>query len=102
MHVQLGQYAAQMQIDKLFCYGMMADIVAESAIKKGIRADNVFVCVDTRDAQGMADMILQTLDPGDILLVKASRGIQAERIIECMKKRRTKKRSASPRKTNSK
>ncbi len=100
MHTQLGQYAAQMQINKLFCYGMMADIVAESAIKKGIRADNVFVCLDTRDAQGMADMILQTLRPGDILLVKASRGVQAERIIECMKKRRVKKKASHSVKTN--
>ncbi len=91
MHDQLGQYAAQMQIQKLFCFGMMADIVAEAAIKKGIRADNVFVCLDTRDAQGMADMILQTLQPGDILLVKASRAVQAERIIEFMKKRRMRK-----------
>ncbi len=91
MHDQLGQYAAQMQVQKLFCYGMMADIVAEAAIKKGIRADNVFVCLDTRDAQGMADMILQALEPGDILLVKASRGIAAERIIECMKKRKSKR-----------
>ncbi len=92
MHDQLGQYAAQMQVQKLFCYGQMADIVAEAAIKKGIRAENVFVCVDTRDAQGMANMILQTLSPGDVLLVKASRAVQAERVIECMKKRKTKKR----------
>lgn len=91
MHDQLGQYAAQMQVQKLFCYGMMADIVAEAAIKKGIRADNVFVCLDTRDAQGMADMIIQALSPGDILLVKASRAVAAERIIECMKKRKTRK-----------
>jgi len=91
MHDQLGQYAAQMQVQKLFCYGNMADIVAEAAIKKGIRAENVFVSVDTRDAQGMADMILGTLEPGDILLVKASRGIAAERVIECMKKRKVKK-----------
>lgn len=34
-----------MQVQKLFCYGMMADIVAEAAIKKGIRADNVFVAL---------------------------------------------------------
>lgn len=92
MHDQLGQYAAQMQVQKLFCYGQMADIIAEAAIKKGIRAENVFVCLDTRDPQGMANMILQTLTPGDVLLVKASRGIQAERIIECMKKRKNKKR----------
>ncbi|MBP3379086.1 MAG: UDP-N-acetylmuramoyl-tripeptide--D-alanyl-D-alanine ligase [Clostridia bacterium] len=91
MHDQLGQYVAQMQVQKLFCYGNMADIVAEAAIKKGIRAENVFVSLDTRDAQGMADMILQTLEPGDILLVKASRGVAAERVIECMKKRKAKK-----------
>lgn len=91
MHDQLGQYAAQMQVQKLFCYGMMADIVAEAAIKKGIRADNVFVCLDTRDPQGMADMILQAIGPGDILLVKASRAVQAERIIECIKKRKIRK-----------
>ena len=91
MHDQLGQYAAQMQVQKLFCYGMMADIVAEAAIKKGIRADNVFVCLDTRDPQGMADMILQAIGPGDILLVKASRAVQAEKIIECIKKRKIRK-----------
>ena len=92
MHDQLGQYAAQMQVQKLFCYGQMADIIAEAAIKKGIRAENVFVSVDTRDPQGMANMIMETLSPGDVLLVKASRGIQAERIIDCMKKRKNKKR----------
>lgn len=91
MHDQIGQYAAQMQIQKLFCFGMMADIVAEAAIKKGIRAENVFVSLDTRDAQGMADMILSALGPGDILLVKASRAIAAERVIECMKKRKARK-----------
>ena len=77
-----------MQVQKLFCFGMMADIVAEAAIKKGIRADNVYVSLDTRDAQAMADMILTALRPGDILLVKASRAVQAERVIECMKKRK--------------
>ena len=66
---------------------------SQAAIKKGIRAENVFVCLDTRDAQGMADMILEALAPGDILLVKASRAVAAERVIECMKKRKNKKRT---------
>ena len=91
MHDQVGQYVAQMGVQKLFCFGMTADIVAEAAIKKGVRAENVFVCLDTRDAQGMADMILGALEPGDILLVKASRAVAAERVIECMKKRKAKK-----------
>ena len=92
MHDQVGQYAAQAGVQKLFCFGITADIVAEAAIKKGIRAENVFVCLDTRDAQGMADMILGALEPGDILLVKASRAVAAERVIDCMKKRKSTKR----------
>lgn len=87
MHDQLGQYAAQAKVAKLFCYGMMSDVVAEAAIKKGVRAENVFVCLDTRDPQTMANMILDVVEQGDILLVKASRAIHAERVIECLKKK---------------
>ena len=91
MHDQLGQYVAHTKVQKLFCYGMMADVVAEAAIKNGIRADNVFVSLDTGDPQTMAKMILQALHGGDVLLVKASRGVAAERVIECMKNPRLRK-----------
>ena len=87
MHDQLGQYAAQTKVSKLFCYGMMSDIVAEAAIKRGIRAENVFVCLDTRDPQTIADMILNVSEPGDVLLVKASRGVHAEKVIDCLRKK---------------
>ncbi|MGM9653679.1 MAG: UDP-N-acetylmuramoyl-tripeptide--D-alanyl-D-alanine ligase [Eubacteriales bacterium] len=91
MHDQLGQYAAQTKVGKLFCYGLMADVVAEAAIKHGIRAENVFVSLNTRDPQTMADMVCDALGPGDVLLVKASRAVAAENVIECMKRRRRKK-----------
>lgn len=86
LHDQLGQYAAQMKIAKLFCYGMQSDVVAEAAIKKGIRVENVFVCLDTHAPQAMADMILDVAGDGDILLVKASRAVHAEAVIECIKR----------------
>ncbi len=86
MHDQLGQYAAQMKVAKLFCYGLQSDVIAEAAIKKGIRAENVFVCLDTRDPQVMADMIQNVAGEGDILLVKASRAVHAEAVIECLKR----------------
>lgn len=91
MHDQIGHYAAQMQVQKLFCFGKNADVVAEAAIKNGIRAENVFVCLDTNEADIMAEMITGALSKGDILLVKASRGVAAENVIECMKKRKPKK-----------
>ena len=88
MHDQLGQYAAQKKVEVLFLYGLMADVIAEAAIKKGIRADNVYVNLDCRDPQAMADMVSEALRPGDILLVKASRAVGAEKVIECMKKKK--------------
>ena len=91
MHDQVGQYAAQTKISHLFCYGMMADVVAEAAIKHGIRAENVFVCLDTGTPDVMADMIASALQPGDVLLVKASRGVAAENVIECLKEKYSRK-----------
>lgn len=86
MHYEIGQYAARMQVQKLFCYGQMAETIAEAAIRNGIRAENVHVCADKNHPEIMAQMIMKTLSEGDLLLVKASRGIAAERVIECMKK----------------
>ena len=33
----------------------------------------------------MAEMISSALQPGDVLLVKASRGVAAENVIECLR-----------------
>lgn len=92
MHDQLGRFAAQEKVQKLFCYGSMADVVAEAAIKNGIRADNVFVCVDTENPDMMAEMIKNSLEAGDVLLVKASRAVRAELVLESLKRKLLKKR----------
>ena len=86
LHDQLGQFAAQMKIEKLYCFGEMAETVAEAAIKKGVRVENVYVCTDINDPAYMAKMIASSIGKNDVLLVKASRGIAAERVIEEYKK----------------
>lgn len=91
MHDQLGRLAAQANVQKLYCYGAMADVVAEAAITRGIRADNVFVCVDKDNPELMADMIMNSIEAGDVLLVKASRGVKAELVIESLKCKLAKK-----------
>lgn len=91
MHDQLGQYAAQSKVYKLYCYGEMADVIAEAAIKKGVRADNVYVCLDSSKPDEMAKMIDASMSEGDILLVKASRAVSAERVIEALTKLRKRK-----------
>ena len=79
-----------MKVQKLYCYGAMADIVAEAAIKKGVRADNVYVSLDSDNPTEMAKMINSSMQSGDVLLVKASRAVSAERVIEALKKIRKK------------
>ncbi len=91
MHDQLGRYAAQEKVQKLFCFGEMADVIAEAAITHGIRAENVFVCADRDNPELMADMIYRSIEAGDVLLVKASRGVRAERVLENLKRKLTKK-----------
>jgi len=91
MHDQLGRFAAQEKVQKLYCYGDMADVVAEAAIKNGVRADNVFVCADSKNPEMMAEMIRSSITSGDVLLVKASRAVKAELVIESLKKKLAKK-----------
>jgi UDP-N-acetylmuramoyl-tripeptide--D-alanyl-D-alanine ligase len=86
MHDQLGQFAAQMKLERLYCYGEMADTVAEAAVKKGIRAENVYVSADITKPEHMAGMIASSIRDGDVLLVKASRGVAAEKVLEELKK----------------
>jgi UDP-N-acetylmuramyl pentapeptide synthase len=80
-----------MKVVRLYCFGEMADVVAQAAIKKGIRADNVSVVLDREAPEVMAELIDNSIEPGDVLLVKASRSVRAERVIEELAKRRKKK-----------
>ena len=91
LHDQLGRHAAQEKVQKLFCFGSMSDVVAEAAITHGIRAENVFVCADTEDYELMANMMVHSVSAGDVLLVKASRSVRAERVLEAFKKKYKKK-----------
>lgn len=87
IHEQLGVYVAQKQIDCLFTYGVAAENIAHSAIKNGIRAENVYVNIDVTNPLLSGEMLLQVLRPGDILLVKASRAMAAEKIINYLKEK---------------
>ena len=86
MHEQVGKYAGSVGVKKLFCYGNMARLIAEAAIRSGVRAENVYVFTDTSDPAAMAEIMKPVLTSGDVLLVKASRGIRAELVLDALKK----------------
>lgn len=88
LHEQLGIYAARAGVKLLFTYGPLAENIAHSAITNGIRAENVYVNLDYTDPASTGEMILSALRPGDVLLVKASRAVAAEKVIEYIKGRK--------------
>lgn len=85
MHEQIGAYAAQKKLDYLFTYGLIAESIAQAAAKGGMEPSHVFANPDINSPCRSGEMICSVARPGDILLVKASRAVSAEKIIGYIK-----------------
>jgi len=79
MHRSTGLYFAEHGLDYLFAFGPSSLHTADGALTI-MKKDRVSVFSDTKDAQAPAEALCGLLREGDALLIKASRGIQAERI----------------------
>jgi UDP-N-acetylmuramoyl-tripeptide--D-alanyl-D-alanine ligase len=76
-HVEVGEKAASLKIDQLFAIGRLASGIAEAARKNGLQ--NVAEFTDVEQAAGQ---IKEFVRDGDLVLVKASRSMKMERIVE--------------------
>ena len=81
MHEQVGIEFASMGGGPLYTFGSYADGIALGAVLGGLDNENIFRNSDVRSPELTGEMILHSLKAGDTLLVKASRGAAAERII---------------------
>ncbi len=84
-HEEVGMNFARSGGDALYTFGARADIIARGALLGGVTPENVFRNPDIKNAALSGEMLLHTLKRGDTLLVKASRGASAERVIEYLK-----------------
>ena len=75
-HAEAGRQAAEYGVDVLLCYGPESARMAEAASAAGVKAAHV---ASYREA---ADALLSQMQPGDALLVKASRGMALEKALE--------------------
>ena len=75
-HTEAGKQAAEYGVDVLLCYGPESAKMAEAAKAAGVNATHV---ASYREA---ADALLNQMQPGDALLVKASRGMALEKALE--------------------
>ncbi len=84
-HSDIGEFVSEHNVELLFTIGNLSTHIAESAVRCGMKAENVFVNSDSQNYEKTAQDIWRHLSPGDVLLVKASRGIRAERVVEQLK-----------------
>jgi len=77
-HEAIGAFAAKV-FDVLITVGPRAKFIAEAAHKSGMAKKNIFV-FDTADEAKMK--VQEVIKRGDIVLVKASRAMQLDKIVE--------------------
>lgn len=74
-HRAVGAYAAEQQVDLLFCYGQNASWIAKEA-------ENSVKTFAFTDKQALTDALLGEIQAGDTVLFKASRGMALEEVLE--------------------
>lgn len=82
LHREMGQYLMEMGVDELFTFGTASRHINNGAREKGLpraRAHHF------SDFDLMCGELLRSLAYGDVVLVKASRGMKLERVFEFLK-----------------
>lgn len=78
-HREVGETAAGLGLDCLVAVGDLAADIAEGAVGAGLAAQKVFRCDDNQEAISILENLLQS---GDVVLVKGSRGMRMEQIVQ--------------------
>ncbi len=85
LHRGVGSYLAEKKADFLFTYGELSSKnLADGALNNGMNEKQIFRSPVT-DAEEVGKKLLSVLKEGDVLLVKASRGLAAENVLNYVK-----------------
>jgi len=84
-HNQAGRQVAESGWDILVTVGILSQNMAEGALSSGMHADQIFSFKNSEEA---AEEISSLVQEGDLILVKSSRKIEIEKIVERLKKER--------------
>ena len=85
LHAGVGSYLAEKKADFLFTYGELSSKnLADGALNNGMNEKQIFRNPVT-DAEEVGKKLLSVLKEGDVLLVKASRGLAAENVLNYVK-----------------
>ncbi len=80
-HRLIGERAAALGVQQLFLMGAQAEAVAAGACAAGMRTEAIHVCGSHAE---VADAVAARWQPGDIVLVKGSRGMKMEVVVRLL------------------
>ena len=83
-HQELGACVAATSVDRLLAFGDNAGDVSRGALHAGMRPHLVANC---RELDSLLTVLDCWLEPGDVVLVKGSRGMRMERVVQWLKQR---------------
>ncbi len=83
MHEEVGAFVAQQGIDQLVACGILGRSLARGAVQAGLARS---VVVEVSDAAEAASAVKTIVKPGDVVLVKASRGMKLELVVDALQK----------------
>ena len=87
-HEEVGRQFAELGGSLLFTFGRSADGIAGGAVLGGMLNESIFRNNNIKDPALSGEMLIHSLRAGDVLLVKASRGAAAERVLAYLKENR--------------
>ncbi|MBI3860480.1 MAG: UDP-N-acetylmuramoyl-tripeptide--D-alanyl-D-alanine ligase [Planctomycetia bacterium] len=83
-HRELGACVAAASLDRLLAFGNSASYVSSAALGAGMNPHTVAECSGIEALLAVLDC---WLEPGDVVLVKGSRGMRMERVVQWLKQR---------------
>ena len=78
MHKEIGSFAAESDIARLYATGEYAEKIVQGACMKGMNLKNIFTGTKKEIGKDLA----KSLKPGDWVLVKGSRDMEMEKIVK--------------------
>jgi UDP-N-acetylmuramoyl-tripeptide--D-alanyl-D-alanine ligase len=84
LHRDIGHYLVEMGVDEIFTFGNLSRHINSAARDKGLPRNRA---QHFSDFELMSQELLKSLMPGDVILVKASRGMKLERIFDFLKEK---------------
>jgi len=78
-HREVGHTAAQFKVDLLITIGEQATYVEKGALEAGMKKEQVLGAMSRENA---GRLLKQLTHPGDVILIKGSRGMKMEKILE--------------------